>query len=371
MTRTQTDLTRLMRPHLRAAEPYQPVKSLEAISAETGVPVTQIAKLDANENPYGPSPRVLAALAAYRGYHLYPDPVHDDLRAAIARYLGAVPDRIVLGAGADELIDLLCRLFLAPGDEAIDLVPTFGMYRFATELTGAIARAVPRRADFTVDVAAVRAALTARTKLLWIAAPNNPTGTPLDPAAAEALAELGIPLVIDEAYAEFSGTTLLGLTERYEHVFLLRTFSKWAGLAGLRIGYGVVPPVVAETLLRIKPPYNVNGAAALAARVALEDTAYREQTVAAILAERARLATVLAASPYLRPIASAANFVFCPVVGASARAVRDALRRRGVLVRYYDTPLLANAIRVSVGRPEDTDRLAAALADLRPEEVAT
>jgi histidinol-phosphate aminotransferase len=129
--------------------------------------------------------------------------------------------------------------------------------------------------------------------------------------------------------------------------------------------------VVAETLLRIKPPYNVNGAAALAARVALEDTAYREQTVAAILAERARLATVLAASPYLRPIASAANFVFCPVVGASARAVRDALRRRGVLVRYYDTPLLANAIRVSVGRPEDTDRLAAALADLRPEEVAT
>jgi histidinol-phosphate aminotransferase len=140
-------------------------------------------------------------------------------------------------------------------------------------------------------------------------------------------------------------------------------------LAGLRIGYGLFPVVVAEALLRIKPPYNVNVAAALAAKVALEDASYREWAVGAILAERARLMAVLEASRYLRPLPSAANFVFCSVVGANARALRDALRRRGVLVRYYDTPLLANAIRVSVGRPEDTDRLAAALAAILPEEV--
>ncbi|MCS6802015.1 MAG: histidinol-phosphate transaminase [Chloroflexota bacterium] len=370
MTQTQLDLARLMRPHLRAAEPYHPVPSLAALSAELGIPADQIAKLDANENPYGPSPRVLEALAAYRGYHLYPDPLHNDLRRAVADYLGTAPERVVLGAGADELIDLLCRLFLAAEDEAIDLVPTFGMYRFSIENAGAVYRPVARRPDFTVDVAAVRAAITPRTKLIWVAAPNNPTGTPLDRASAVALAELGVPLVIDEAYAEFSGTTLLDLTARYDHVFLLRTFSKWAGLAGLRVGYGVFPPVVAETLLRIKPPYNVNVAAAVAARAALDDADYRARTIGALLAERARVAATLAACPYLRPVESAANFIFCSVVGASARALRDALRRRGVLVRYYDTPLLANALRVSVGRPEDTDRLAAALATILPEEVA-
>ncbi|GIW08343.1 MAG: histidinol-phosphate aminotransferase [Dehalococcoidia bacterium] len=369
MNRTRVAIASLIRPHLRAAEPYQPVQSLEALSAEIGIPVDRIAKLDANENPYGPSPQVLAKLAGYRGFHRYPDPIHDDLRAALGAYWGAAPERIVLGAGADELIDLICRLFLGPEDEVIDLVPTFGMYRFSTEIAGAVYRPVRRRADFSVDVAAVRPALTPRTKLIWVAAPNNPTGTPLDPADAEALAALGVPLVIDEAYAEFSGVTFRALAERLEHVMLLRTFSKWAGLAGLRIGYGLFPPAVAEALLTIKPPYNVNVAAAVAARAALEDADHRERTVAAILAERGRLVGTLAASPYLRPIPSAANFVFCSVVGASARALRDALRRRGVLVRYYDTPLLENAIRVSVGRPEDTDQLAAALAAVRPEEV--
>ncbi|MFN8532302.1 MAG: histidinol-phosphate transaminase [Dehalococcoidia bacterium] len=370
MNQAGVDLNALFQPHLRTLEPYQPVPSLDAIAAEIGIPADRIAKLDANENPYGPSPAVLEAIAGYRGYHRYPDPIHDDLRQAVGAYLGASPDRIILGAGADELIDLLYRLFVAPGNEVIDLVPTFGMYRFSADVAGAAYRPVPRRPDFTIDVDTVHAALTARTKLIWVAAPNNPTGTPLDVPTAEALAALGVPLVIDEAYAEFSGTSFVALAERYEHVMVLRTFSKWAGLAGLRIGCGVVSPVVAERLLTIKPPYNVNVAAALAARVALADSAHRTRTVEAILAERSRLLAVLGSVSYLRPVPSVANFVYCPVDGASARSLRDALRRRGVLVRFYDSPLLRNAIRVSVGRPEDTDQLARALAEISPEEIA-
>jgi histidinol-phosphate aminotransferase len=370
VTPTAADLASWIRPHLRRAGSYAAVSSLAAISAATGIPVEQIAKLDANENPYGPSPQVLAALARYRDYHRYPDPTHDDLRRELGVYLGVEWQRIVLGAGADELIDLLCRLFLEPGDEVIDLVPTFGMYRFSTEVAGGRVVDVVRQADFHLDLTAVAAALTPRTRLIWVAAPNNPTGTPLTPAEAEGLAALGIPLVIDEAYAEFSGQSAVPLALRFEHVMVLRTFSKWAGLAGLRIGYGVFPPVVAEHLLKIKPPYNVNVAAAVAARAALADRAYREQTVGRILAERERLARLLASVPFLEPLPSAANFIFCWVRQGSARALRDALHQRGVLVRYYATPLLENAVRISVGRPEDTDRLLAALHALTPEELA-
>ena len=178
------------------------------------------------------------------------------------------------------------------------------------------------------------------------------------------LLDLPLIVVLDEAYSEFSRKTLVPLVEQHDNLIVLRTFSKWAGLAGLRVGYGVFPDRIAALLLRIKPPYNVNAAAQVAALESLNDLEYLQGTVKAIVAERRRLFDALAAFPQLVPWPSEANFILCSVVGRDAEAIQRELRRRGILIRYFNTPLLRNYIRVSVGKPEHTDALVAALNDI-------
>jgi histidinol-phosphate aminotransferase len=354
-------ISRFVLPAVARAEPYAPILPLDVLAAELGMREADLVKLDANENPYGPSPAALAALRAYGDYHIYPDPGHEALRTELADHLGVPRETIVVGNGADELIDLLYRALAGPGDGVIDCVPTFGMYRFGAGLMDARYVAVPRRADFSVDVDAVLAAVDARTKLIWLTSPNNPTGNLLPEADARRILQAGVPTVIDEAYAEFAGVSLTPLAAEFDNLVLLRTFSKWAGLAGLRVGYGVFPEELADLLHRIKPPYNVNSAGMAAARAALADGEHRARTVAAIVAERERMAGLLARIGFLAPQPSCANFVFCWVRGREAAGVRAALREKGILVRHYGTPELRNGIRISVGRPEQTDRLIATL----------
>jgi histidinol-phosphate aminotransferase len=213
-------------------------------------------------------------------------------------------------------------------------------------------------------VAAIQKAVTSKTRLIFIANPNNPTGTLIPRKDILSLMKIGLPLAIDEAYFEFSGETVANLVPRYDNLIVLRTFSKWAGLAGLRVGYGVFSPRLAEVLLKIKPPYNVNMAAMLAAKVSLKDRAYLLGTVRKMINERGRLLRKLERLSFLRPVPSRANFILCEVIRGQARNIQDELEKQGILIRYYATPLLRNYIRISVGKPEHTDRIIQALQEL-------
>lgn len=366
MLETNRTVMDLVRPDLRAHATYEPIEPVEVLAARLGVAPERIVKLDGNENLYGPSPRVREALAAHDGYHIYPDPDQRAVRAALAEYTGVSAEHIVAGAGSDELIDLIARALIAPGDGVIDLVPTFGMYVFTASVCGGRHVPVPRRPDFSVDVSAVAAAVDDRTKIIFVASPNNPSGGRIGEEELERLLELPVAVVVDEAYVEFSGGSYASWVPRRENLIVLRTFSKWAGLAGMRAGYGIMPPALAETLMAIKPPYNLTVATELAMLASLEDRAALMENVQAIVEERGRLFATLEQVPYLEPRRSEANFILCRVTTGSARALRDRLRERGIFLRYFDRPGLDDCIRISIGRPEHSDALLAALAEVRP-----
>jgi histidinol-phosphate aminotransferase len=358
-------IANLIRPEIAELEPYTPILPLDVLAERLGLPVERLVKLDANENPYGPSPRAIAALADEAHYHIYPDPGQTKLRAGLSAYSGQPAGRIVCGAGADELIDLILRLCIAPGDAVIDCPPTFGMYSFDTGVCGGRVIQVPRLADFSLDVDGIeRAAAASGAKILFLTSPNNPTGNLTPPAQVERLLRLPLLVVVDEAYIEFVSDRAASVSPwvgRYENLAVLRTFSKWAGLAGLRVGYGLLPEWLAEQVWKIKQPYNINQAAQVAALASLDDLAHMRAIIDRLLAERGRLFEQLRDLPALDPLPSAANFILCRVRQGSARELKLALERQGVLVRHYSTPLLRDFIRVSVGTPAQTDAVVAAL----------
>ncbi len=343
---------------------YEPVEPVEEVAAQLGIPEEQIVKLDGNENPYGPSPRVAEALARFPYYHIYPDPEQRRVREAIAGYVGVDPEQVVVGSGSDEPLDLVARLILSPGDAVVSAPPTFGMYPFLARLYSARLIEVPRRQDFGLDLPAMESALNEGAKLLFLASPNNPTGNLLSRQELERLLEGPAVVVVDEAYAEFAGESFIEMIGDRDNLIVVRTFSKWAGLAGLRVGYGVFPKPLADVIRKIKMPYNVNVAAGAAVLASLDDVATLNRRVEAIVAERERLRERLADLPWLQPFPSQANFLLCEVRGVAASDVRDRLRERGILVRYLDMPALRNCLRFSVGKPEHTDRLLEALAEI-------
>ncbi|HEX6289821.1 MAG TPA: histidinol-phosphate transaminase [Herpetosiphonaceae bacterium] len=356
------DIASLIRPDLAALEPYTPIVPFEALSERLGLPADQIVKLDANENPYGPSPRAVEAIAAYPYYAIYPDPDQLPLRRALARYTGQPESRILCGNGSDEIIDLLMRLFLAPGDAVVEAPPTFGMYSFNTGVVGGRIVQVPRDGHWNVDVERIAEAVQAeRAKLVFLPSPNNPDGSILPRAAVERLLELPAVIVIDEAYAEFSGASVADLVGTVPNLIVLRTFSKWAGLAGLRIGYGLIPEPIIQHLWKIKPPYNINMAANAAAIASLDDLPYLMDNVRRIVAERERVFGELQMIAGLRPYPSQANFILIRLHDGRGKELKAALEQRGILIRHYNKPGLSDCVRVSIGTPAQNDRLLAAL----------
>ena len=355
--------------------PYTPIEPVEVLSARLGLPPEQIVKLDANENPFGMSPRASQALKALGDAHLYPDPESRAMRRALADFCAMPMEQLMAGAGADELIDLLLRVMIEPGDAVLTLPPCFGMYAFDARLNAARVVEVPRKEDFTLDIPAIQAAVRrCQPKVLLLAAPNNPDGGLLSEQEFEFLLKLPLLVVLDEAYIEFSGGGRLGeansrirQVQQHNNLVVLRTFSKWAGLAGLRVGYGAFPTWLLSALWKAKQPYNVNAAASSAAIASLEDAELLSQRVAHIRQERQRLFAGLQRVPYLSSYPSEANFVLCRLKYGSARVLKDSLAQRGMLVRYYDTPLLQDCIRISVGLPVHTDRLLEVLSSLLPD----
>jgi histidinol-phosphate aminotransferase len=358
------DIERLIRPHLVGFTGYSASTSPDTLKGKVDVPLDSLVKMNANENPYGCSPRVLKALAACRTFNIYPDDGQQELRKMLAGYAGAPAECVVAGHGSNTLIDFIVRLFVGPGDEVINSVPTFDIYRFSTEICGGKVVNINRDDAFAVNVRQVKAAISPRTKLIFIATPNNPTGNVISQKDIVEIIETGLPVVVDEAYYEFSGETFMPLTTRYKNLIVLRSFSKWAGLAGLRIGYGVFPPRIAPYLMAIKIPHNVSVAAEVAVRESLADIDYLQSRVDAIIKERSRLFKELQQISWLKPYPSKANFIYCAVLKGNAAELHLKLQKKGVLVRYFDKPLLKNSIRISVGKPEHTDTLMKALREL-------
>ena len=358
-----------IRAHLESMPPYTPIEPFEVLSARIGREASQIIKLDANENPYGPLPSVREALGKLEFPHIYPDPESRALRTSLEGFTGVPAEYLLAGAGADELIDLLIRLILEPNDPILSCPPTFGMYAFDGKLNAAHVIEIPRQTDFSLDLDAIYKAVEEnQPKILFIATPNNPDGSIPDKRTIDQLLDLPLLVVLDEAYIEFAGENLGADLSRIrdvpacDNLVVLRTFSKWAGLAGLRVGYGAFPLWLMPTLWKAKQPYNINVAASIAAQTSLESVDRLATTVELLKTERDRLFSALHDIPYLKPYPTQSNFILCQVHGRDAGQLKKRLAEEyGIFIRYFNKPGLRDHIRISVGRPQDTDALLAAL----------
>lgn len=354
-----------IRPDLLALGGYSAHKSPDTLSE--AVIEQGVIKLDANENPYGCSPAVLKAFANYSNWYTYPDAGQARLREQLQKYVGIGAEYIVAANGSGELLDYILCLLLEPGDEVINCIPTFDLFRFRTLVNRGRLVNVTREEDYGIDVKKIKAAMSPKTKIIIVANPNSPTGNIIPQRDILELVDTGLPLLVDEAYYEFCGETVVPLVKKCKNLMVLRTFSKWAGLAGLRLGYGILPTQIADFLMKIKMPYNVNVAALVAAEATLNDASYAMDKVKAIIAEKSRLFGELKKLTWLKPYPSRANFIFCTVLKGDAREIWQKLQNRGILVRYFDQPLLRNSFRISVGKPEHTDILIEALKELGEE----
>jgi histidinol-phosphate aminotransferase len=353
-----------IRKHIRDMPAYEPIYPLEVLSHELGIPVMDLVKLDANENPFGALPEVRQILAISHSLHIYPDPESRILRKTLADHHQVLEGNLLIGAGADELIDLIMRVVLEPGDSLINCPPTFGMYAFDASLNQARVLPVPRKADFSLDLRKIKLVVEEqKPRLLFIAHPNNPDGSVITESQFGELVELPLLIVIDEAYIQFvdQGRSYLNEVVSRNNLIVLRTFSKWAGLAGLRIGYGVFPQALVPFLMRAKQPYNVSVAAQQAAVVTMSSLSEVEKNIKKIVQLREQLQTALAQIRWLKPYPSQANFILCRVEGKSALAVKQNLRKQGILIRFFDKPGLADHIRISIGTPDQNEKLITAL----------
>jgi len=350
-------------PWIRDLVPYPPGKPIAEVEREYGI--RDSIKLASNENPLGPSPRALAALRdAVGSLHRYPEGDCYYLRHALARRLDVAPDALLFGNGSNEIIELLVRAFLQPGDEVVVAEQAFVVYRLVVQAAGGRSNVVPLR-EFTHDTEAMAAAITPRTRMVFLANPNNPTGTIFGRAAWERFLDAVPPsvvVVLDEAYAEYVDDPdyPCGLEAHRagRPVVVLRTFSKIYGLAGLRIGYGVALPELVAAMNRIRQPFNVNSLAQVGALAALDDEAHVEASRACNRAGLDYLRTEMGRLG-LEFVPSWANFLLVRV-GAGA-ALYEAMLRRGVIVRPMDGYGLPDHLRFTVGTAAENRALVDAL----------
>ncbi len=358
-----SDITQLMRKHLVEVTTYSGVDPSEELARSAGIRPEDVIRLNANENPHGAPTEVVDALANLP-LHEYPDPEQRELRKALSAYTDQPVERLIAGAGGDEIIDLLLRLFVEPGDKVIDCEPTFGMYGFCARIAAAEVVSLPRNDDWSIDLGAIRSAIDANTKIVFIASPNNPTGNSMSEAEAVGLLETGLIVAIDETYYEFSGTTLAHLAGEYENLVILRSFSKWAGIAGLRVGYAIGSEILVRHLMDIKQPYNINVAAAAAATAALNASERLLAGAQSLIEQRRRIERAVEGIDGMTYYESDGNFLLCRFDNLTAREAYEHLARRGIFVRLFSYPRLARCLRISAGTPEQTDRLIEALTRL-------
>jgi histidinol-phosphate aminotransferase len=347
-------------PDIRSLSPYIPGKPIDELQREFGL--TRVIKLASNENPIGPSPRALAALNGVQGMlHRYPDGSAYQLRQAIADRWKVAGEQVILGNGSDEILGLLARTFLTPGDEAIMADHTFVIYKMEVTAVHGTPVIVPL-VNWTHDLESMVRAITPRTRLFFLCNPNNPTGTMVSAEAVDRLmAQVpdDVIVVFDEAYFEYVRSPQFPDTIAYvkqgRNVIVLRTFSKIYGLAGLRIGYGISTAEIIDFLNRVRPPFNANSLAQKAALAALGDDEHVARSRAVNVAGMEQLEHGLRELG-VSPISSEANFLYFDV-RQDGRRIFDALLREGVIIRHIDGTML----RVTIGQPDENTAFLQAL----------
>ncbi len=367
MTHPENPFIAISAPGIAGLTPYVPGKPVSELERELGI--SDSIKLASNENPLGPGQRAREAIAAALGeIGFYPDGGGFDLRRAIAERHGVSPACVTLGNGSNDVLDLVARTFLQPGTESVFSEHAFAVYPISTQAVGATARVASAR-DYGHDLAAMAALVNERTRVVWIANPNNPTGTWL---AADALRGFidGLPrtcvVVVDEAYTEYVSEPdfpdASQWLESHPNLIVTRTFSKAHGLAALRVGYGLSDPRIADLLNRVRQPFNVNSLAQVAAAAAIRD---QDHVAASVEINRAGMLQLTAAFDALRLsyIPSVGNFVTVDL-GRPAAPINEGLLRQGVIVRPVANYGLPHHLRISIGLPEQNARLIAALTEL-------
>ncbi len=363
------DFTKYAKPGVLGLRPYQPGKPIEELEREYGV--SDIIKLASNENPLGPSPKAQEAMhGELRDAWLYPDGNGFELKQKLAARHDVAMDRITLGNGSSDVLEFAVRVFVGPGDEVLFSEHSFALYPLLTQAVGGTPVVAPAK-NWGNDLEALKARISERTRVIFIANPNNPTGTWLGGRELETFIQ-SVPhevlVVIDEAYFDYAidpatGAAdypdTLGWVARYPNLMVARTFSKSYGLAGLRVGYAVSHPQVADLMNRVRPPFNVNSVALAAAAAALDDEEHLKRSVK-MNAEGLEQLVDGFKTLGLDYIPSVGNFISVDV-GSAAASMYEALLREAVIVRPVANYGMPNHLRVTVGTPEENARFLSAL----------
>lgn len=339
-------MSRYFQPHIARMAGYAPGEQPRG---------GEFIKLNTNENPYPPSPRVIEAIVSAAGdrLRLYPDPLGTAFREVAARRHGVDPSMILAGNGSDDLLTIVTRAFVAPGDLVVAPTPSYILYKTLAELQNARIFLVPFEPDWTLkaDRFAVKGA-----KLAFLANPNSPSGTSLRPESVSELAnKLECPLIVDEAYVDFADWDCVGLVRDHPNVIVTRSLSKGSGLAGLRFGYLIAASEIVSGLIKVKDSYNCDSLSLAGAAAALLDVEYAAGVRAKVLKTRERLTDAMRGLGYRVPD-SRANFVWC-LGGPPAALVYDALKSRGILVRLMRYEGYDDGLRITVGTDHEIDRL--------------
>ena len=343
-----------LRPSLGKLKPYVAGKGINEIAARYGFEPSEVVKLGSNENPYGPSPKVWDAMRKVRP-EIYPEP--EGLIQSLADYAIFPEEQVVIGAGMDGVMDTLSRLFLDPGDKTLIYTPTFSYYEILSTMSGAESTFLPRGHNFEAPTE-----IAEGVKMIFICSPNNPTGNVISESDLREIVETTDAIVfLDEAYAEFSDQNFFGLVDDYENLVVGRTMSKAFGLAGMRLGYAVCPPWIADQYRRAAPPFFGVAVTSVAAGVAaLEDQGYMMKSVEKIQAERDRLRNAV---PKFHP--SGGNFLYLETEMKSGQMAEEMLKR-GIIIRdcFSFRGSGDRHIRVTVGTPKENDKFLQAYGDI-------
>ena len=343
--------------HIEKLKNYEPVESDDTLRSKYSLGDKEIIRLNANENPYGSIKEINDKLSNF-SFHNYPDSNQAKLRKFLSKYTGLPSENIVAGSGADEMIELIFKIYGKKEDVLIDAQPTFGMYSFLATSMGMKVINSPRKEDWSIDLLKTVDLINEhKSKLLFIASPNNPTGNIANENEIINLLETGTIVIVDETYYEFCSKSCSNLLNSFENLIILRSFSKWAGIAGLRIGYMMASKNVISNIFKIKQPYNVNLAAEVAAITTLENSDKLIENIQIINNEKEDFLSFLNEYTNITPFLSEANFILCKFKNNDSEIVFNKLAKEGIFVRKFSDDNLKNYLRISIGKPEQMKKI--------------